>query len=73
MTGADGKTRTAVTSAFGYYKFANVAAGETYVLTARGKMYAFNEPTQIVNATEDAAEINFVAYPSEVRRSGRGF
>ena len=68
MTDASGATRTAITSAFGYYRFPNVEAGETVILTARGKSYSFSQPTRVVNATEDAAEINFVAYQSETRR-----
>ncbi len=63
MTDASGTTRTAMTSAFGYYRFNDVAAGATYILTARGKTYRFDQPTQVVSLSEDAAEINFVAYP----------
>lgn len=67
LTDAGGVTRTALTSAFGYYRFADVQAGETVIISAYGKSYSFSQPTQVVNAFEDTAEINFVAYPTEER------
>jgi uncharacterized repeat protein (TIGR01451 family) len=65
LTDAGGTTRTAKTSAFGYYRFVNVQAGETYVVTARSKTYAFSQPAQIVNVGENLTDINFTAYRSE--------
>lgn len=65
LTDAAGNVRTVQTSAFGYYRFTQVQAGETCILSAAGKRYTFSQPTQVVNAGEDVAEINFVAYPSD--------
>ena len=64
LTDASGGVRTATTSTRGVYRFNDVAVGETYVLTARGKRYTFSQPTQIVSVGEETAEINFVANPS---------
>ena len=63
MTDANGIIRTATTSTFGYYRFDDVEVGETYILTARAKTYSFPEPTQVVSVSENAAEVNFIAYP----------
>ncbi len=63
LTDARGNLRTAVSNTFGYYRFAEVAAGETYIVTANGKRYSFSQATQIVNANQDAVEINFIANP----------
>lgn len=65
MTDAGGNVRTAITSTFGCYRFTEVAAGETYIFTARGKIYTFSQTTQVVSVGEEATEINFTANPSD--------
>jgi hypothetical protein len=61
LTDSSGQIRTATTTSFGYYRFDDVQAGETYVLTATGKRYTFSQPVQVLNVTEDASEVNFTA------------
>ena len=61
LTDSNGNTRMAVSSSFGYYRFADVAAGETYIISARGKRYTFSQPTQVLNINEDTDGINFIA------------
>ena len=63
LTAQNGANRTARTNAFGYYRFSEVAAGETCLLTASAKSYTFSQPTQILNAAADTGDINFVAAP----------
>lgn len=63
MTDNLGNNRTANTTAFGYYRFSNVAAGETYIISAKAKRYTFVQPTLVVNAGQDLTEINFTALP----------
>lgn len=63
MTDASGATRTAVSGASGRFRFNNVAVGETYVFSAKGKRYDFTEPTQILSVTDEGATINFAAVP----------
>ncbi len=70
LTDSSGQVRTATTTAFGYYRFDDVQAGETYILSAIGKRYTFSQPTQVLNVNEDAAEVNFIANPGE---RGRNF
>jgi phage gp45-like len=64
LTDAGGSVRLATTTAFGYYRFTNVAAGETYIITAKGKRYEFSQTSQVLNVNEDAADVNFIANPS---------
>lgn len=61
MTDSSGNVRTARTTGFGYYRFTDVAAGETYVFTATGKRFSFGENAQVHSVTEDTDNINFVA------------
>lgn len=57
MTDASGARRTATTNPFGYYRFAGVAAGETYVFKAAAERYKF--AAQVVNVNEDVQDLNF--------------
>jgi hypothetical protein len=59
LTGSNGETRTALTNGFGYYRFADVAAGDTYVLNVVSKRYQFT--AQVISVTEETSELNFVA------------
>ncbi|MGI8848772.1 MAG: hypothetical protein ACR2HT_01230 [Pyrinomonadaceae bacterium] len=60
LTDSNGNSRLAVSTSFGYYRFADVPAGETYIISARGKRYTFSQPSQVLNITEDTEGINFV-------------
>jgi len=44
LTDSSGEVRTTTTTSFGYYRFDAVQAGETYILSAVGKHYTFNQP-----------------------------
>jgi hypothetical protein len=59
VTDAAGNTRIARTSSFGYYRFNDVAAGQTYIFTVVSKRYQF--APQVVNVMEDLTELNFTA------------
>jgi uncharacterized repeat protein (TIGR01451 family) len=56
-----GQHRTVLTSTFGYYRFADIPAGQTYTISVSGKKYSFAQPTQVLNLTGDKDDINFVA------------
>ena len=60
MTDINGSVRTARTTAFGYYRFNDVAAGETYTFTAHGKRIKFSQPTRLLTILGDTDNINFV-------------
>ncbi len=61
MTGTSGETRTTRTTAFGYFRFADVPAGQSYVITARAKRFTFAQNTQTRSISSDISDVEFVA------------
>ncbi len=61
LTDSRGNTRTALSNPFGFYRFTEVPAGETYVLRATAKRFEFYNRTQVLDVTEEMTEINFTA------------
>ena len=59
LTDLNGETRTVLSNSFGYYRFDEVRAGETYVLEVRHKRYQFSP--QVLTVGEAVADLNFVA------------
>lgn len=64
LTSADGTIRLATTTAFGYYRFTEVNAGETCIITAKGKRFEFSQPARVLNVNEDVDDVNFIANPN---------
>ena len=62
LTDVEGNTRFAMPNAFGYYRFMDVAVGQTYILSIRSKSYQFREPTRVITVNEDLTDVDFVAY-----------
>ncbi len=62
LTGANGETRTVISSAFGYYRFNDVAAGATYFFSVQSKRFVFSQPAQTRSITEDTDDVNFIAF-----------
>ncbi len=48
LTDSSGQTKTATTSAFGYYHFEDVTAGATYIISAAAKRFVFSQPVQVL-------------------------
>ena len=61
LTDGDGHTRFAETSTFGYYRFAEVNAGENYIITAKGKRFEFSQPTRVLDVNEYTSDVNFIS------------
>jgi Carboxypeptidase regulatory-like domain len=61
MVRSNGASRTAISSAFGYFRFADVAAGETYVFSVSAKRFTFDQPTTVRSIVEDADDLIFTA------------
>ena len=61
LTTADGTTRTVMSSAFGYYRFTDVQAGQTVTIEILSKRYGFQART--VNVSGDVSDLNFIAEP----------
>ena len=63
LTDQVGNVRTALTSALGYYRFDDIEAGQTVVITIAAKGYLFSNPTRILTIQEELADIDFTAEP----------
>ncbi|HLM60207.1 MAG TPA: carboxypeptidase regulatory-like domain-containing protein, partial [Pyrinomonadaceae bacterium] len=61
ITGPNGEQRITVSNSLGYYLFADVAAGATYVFSVSAKGRVFQNPTQARTIIEDTSDVNFVA------------
>jgi hypothetical protein len=61
VTFASGETRETVSGESGFYQFADLPAGETYIFSVSAKHYVFTQPTKVITITEDTQEIDFVA------------
>ncbi len=70
LTGASGAARTAISTTFGYFRFEDVAAGETYIFSVFAKRYTFSQPVQVRWILEDTDEIIFTANPEEISIRG---
>jgi hypothetical protein len=61
LTDSSGATRTTLTNPFGFYRFDDVAAGETYIISVSHKRYRFNQSTRVQTIVEELNELDFVA------------
>jgi hypothetical protein len=59
LTDSLGNSRTAITSSFGYYRFDEVPAGETYVLSVSSKRYQF--APRVVTVQDEIVNLDFIA------------
>lgn len=69
LTDSNGQIRTVTSAAGGYYRFENVEAGATYILSASGKHFTFSQPAQVLDVNEETDQVNFIAN-SEKRLRG---
>ncbi len=58
ITNQNGETKMTTTNPFGYFRFADIEAGQIYVIQPRSKTYQFTPQT--VQVDEDLDSINFV-------------
>ncbi len=61
LTDQSGETRSAVTNSFGYFNFADVSAGGTYVLTVQSKKFRFGNGTLVLFLADSVNDVIFVA------------
>ncbi|MEQ1605087.1 MAG: DUF4394 domain-containing protein [Pyrinomonadaceae bacterium] len=59
ITGTDGVRRVVTTSSFGYYRFEDVEAGGTYVVSVGSKRYSFSP--RALHVTDTLANVDFIA------------
>ena len=58
ITDSNGSKRTATTSSFGYYRFDDVEAGETYVIGVTSRRYRF--ASRLVQVADPLTDVDFV-------------
>jgi hypothetical protein len=56
-----GEIRYTVSTTLGYYRFAEIPVGGTYIITVAAKKYSFGEPSQIRQISGDLQDVDFVA------------
>ena len=61
LTKPTGERISALTGAFGYYRFDGVMAGQTYIVEVNSKRFHFSP--QVVSVMEDLANLDFTAQP----------
>jgi len=61
LTNATGLAQTTITGSFGYFRFDDVASGETYIISVRAKRFEFAQPTQILTIDDARDDIVFNA------------
>jgi hypothetical protein len=61
LTDSSGNVQTAYTNQFGYYRFTEVPAGETYVFSVSHLRYQFAQPTQVQFIEEEISDVNFTS------------
>lgn len=61
LTDGSGVSRTILTGGFGYYRFDEITAGQTVVISVRAKRFTFAQPTVVLNVAEELSEIDFIA------------
>ena len=60
---SNGEIRYVYTNSFGYYRFEELQAGESYVMTVRAARYRFDPASVAIGLTEDVSDLNFNALP----------
>lgn len=58
-----GETDQTLTNSFGYYRFGDVRAGESYILSVRSKRFQFAQPTRVIVVMDNLTDENFTALP----------
>lgn len=61
LTDASGMSRLARTNPFGWYRFYDIAAGQTVYVTISAKRFSFAEPTRVFHVVDNFDELNFFA------------
>lgn len=59
LTDRNGTVQATRTSSFGYYRFENVTAGETYIVSVSSKRFTF--APRVVTVSDDIADLDFTA------------
>ena len=58
---ADGTVHVTKTSSFGYYRFDDIEAGQTVVVSLTSKRFTFSPSTRVVTINDDLTDLDWVA------------
>lgn len=61
LTDTSGALRTTVSGSLGYYRFEDVPAGQTYILSVSSRRFTFSSPSRVINANEEISDADFIA------------
>lgn len=67
ITFPTGEIRTAASGTFGYYRFAEIPVGGTYIISVAAKKFAFSQPSQIRQVQDDLQDVDFIAHETNLR------
>ncbi len=63
LTDPSGATRRVISTSFGYFRFDDVEAGQTYVVSVQSKRYQFSNSTQVISVGDEISDLVFTALP----------
>ena len=63
LTGGDGITRTVLSNTFGYFRFDDVEAGQTCIISISSKRFQFGNQTQVIFVGEEVTDLIFNSLP----------
>lgn len=63
LTNANGVVRSILTNPFGNFRFDDVEAGQTYIISVKSKRYQFANETQVVFVSDEITGLDFNALP----------
>ena len=63
LTDPGGTTRRTISSSFGYFRFDDVEAGQTYIISINSKRYVFTNPTQVISVSDEITDLVFTSEP----------
>ena len=61
LTDSRGAIRLATTGSFGYFRFADVEIGETYLLEVSSRRFTFSKPVRVLTVSDEIADADFTA------------
>lgn len=62
LTAMDGSSRTISTNPFGYYRFEELEAGQTYTIEVRHKSMSFINNPRILSVDADLQDVDFIGF-----------
>lgn len=61
LTEQDGTVRYTLTSSFGYYRFTDITAGQSVVISLSSKRFTFSPESRLVTLEDDVAGLDWIA------------